>query len=556
MTTITTTEETVKVLVEETGATLVYPTGVIYLGPAGPKGDKGDTGDTGPAGPQGEQGPQGNQGPKGDKGDTGPQGEIGPQGPIGPEGLPGLGGITVNQLSQYRSGTLSNNGGTNYFIISGSSLDTRGFTLSSDRTVYTCVSPGNYTISISANFYQPYTNSSEVIVNFIRNGNVYFTQSMTIPPQSYLPYARTFGIELYEGDTFSFTWTATQSAYVQSASTGTCYSITISQNAYQGEQGPQGPKGDKGDTGPQGLQGEKGDKGDAGEIGPKGDTGIQGLPGEKGDKGDKGDTGSAGPGVASGGLTGQVLVKKSNTDYDTEWSNGLTKVENDTSPKLGGNLDLNGKTIVDGIYPILRFNESEHFVLDQPTTINNSLNVYGVTQVSCLSGNDQSSLPIGGCYDSSNSSWVQGCPILLMTPAQYDSGINLAELAGNNLIHKEYVDQKAGIGSEITTTDATQTTSITYWLTDNSSRIGNVMVSAMDTATGDILAFEYKLATKKFGSTTSVVSAMKTILSQDVGTENWQVLFVTPAEWPGAIRVDVKGETGKTIKWNLFYKGN
>ena len=53
-----------------------------------------------------------------------------------------------------------------------------------------------------------------------------------------------------------------------------------------------GPKGDKGDTGP---------KGDKGELGPKGDTGE---------------------GVPNGGTIGQVLVKNSDTDNDTSWSNG------------------------------------------------------------------------------------------------------------------------------------------------------------------------------------------------------------------------------------------
>lgn len=38
--------------------------------------------------------------------------------------------------------------------------------------------------------------------------------------------------------------------------------------------------------------------------------------GAKGEKGNKGDTGE---GVVSGGTTGQILAKKSNTDYDTEW---------------------------------------------------------------------------------------------------------------------------------------------------------------------------------------------------------------------------------------------
>ena len=63
-----------------------------------------------------------------------------------------------------------------------------------------------------------------------------------------------------------------------------------------GATGPQGPKGDTGATGAQGPQGEKGDTGA---------TGAKGDPGE---------------GVPTGGTTGQMLVKASDTDYDTEWA--------------------------------------------------------------------------------------------------------------------------------------------------------------------------------------------------------------------------------------------
>jgi len=48
-------------------------------------------------------------------------------------------------------------------------------------------------------------------------------------------------------------------------------------------------------------------------------AGAAGPTGSQGAKGDKGDTGA---GVVTGGLTGQVLAKKSNTDYDTEWVTG------------------------------------------------------------------------------------------------------------------------------------------------------------------------------------------------------------------------------------------
>ena len=76
-----------------------------------------------------------------------------------------------------------------------------------------------------------------------------------------------------------------------------------------GEKGDTGAQGPKGDTGIQGIQGEQGPKGDTGAQGPKGDTGA------KGDKGDPGE------GVPTGGMTGQVLRKKSGTNYDAEWDN-------------------------------------------------------------------------------------------------------------------------------------------------------------------------------------------------------------------------------------------
>jgi hypothetical protein len=77
-----------------------------------------------------------------------------------------------------------------------------------------------------------------------------------------------------------------------------------------GEQGPVGPEGPQG---PQGIQGETGPQGPIGLTGPQGPQGIQGIQGETGPQG------PAGQGVPVGGLTGQVLAKNSDTDYDTEW---------------------------------------------------------------------------------------------------------------------------------------------------------------------------------------------------------------------------------------------
>lgn len=81
----------------------------------------------------------------------------------------------------------------------------------------------------------------------------------------------------------------------------------------KGERGPQGPAGATGATGPAGPAGADGAPGATGATGP------QGPEGPKGDTGATGPAGPAGPGVPAGGTAGQVLTKKSGTDYDTEW---------------------------------------------------------------------------------------------------------------------------------------------------------------------------------------------------------------------------------------------
>jgi hypothetical protein len=50
---------------------------------------------------------------------------------------------------------------------------------------------------------------------------------------------------------------------------------------------------------------------------------YQGPQGPRGPTGATGATGATGNGIASGGTTGQILIKNSSTDYDTAWSNNL-----------------------------------------------------------------------------------------------------------------------------------------------------------------------------------------------------------------------------------------
>jgi hypothetical protein len=47
---------------------------------------------------------------------------------------------------------------------------------------------------------------------------------------------------------------------------------------------------------------------------------VGGAQGPQGPKGDTGDTGPTGPGVPVGGTAGQLLVKDSATDYDSQWT--------------------------------------------------------------------------------------------------------------------------------------------------------------------------------------------------------------------------------------------
>ena len=56
--------------------------------------------------------------------------------------------------------------------------------------------------------------------------------------------------------------------------------------------------------------------------------------------------GDTGPGVASGGTTGQFLVKKTGTDYDTEWRNGIYTVNNNQPDNTGNvNVDTGVMTV-------------------------------------------------------------------------------------------------------------------------------------------------------------------------------------------------------------------
>lgn len=86
----------------------------------------------------------------------------------------------------------------------------------------------------------------------------------------------------------------------------------------------QGPTGLTGAQGPQGVQGPQGAQGPIGNTGPQGPQGATGATGAQGTTGPQGPTGATGPGVVAGGTTGQLLAKKTATDYDTQWTTVAT----------------------------------------------------------------------------------------------------------------------------------------------------------------------------------------------------------------------------------------
>lgn len=144
--------------------------------------------------------------------------------------------------------------------------------------------------------------------------------------------------------------TGTPSVVVTKTQSGDDYSFDLAFHnlkGLQGAQGPQGEQGPQGIQGPQGLQGPQGETGAAGETGPQGPAGPAGATGAQGPQGPAGATGATGPqgpqgiqgetgpqgptgpagadgvGVPSGGETGQILAKYSNTSYQTQWVNNV-----------------------------------------------------------------------------------------------------------------------------------------------------------------------------------------------------------------------------------------
>lgn len=345
------------------------------IGPAGPQGPAGDpgligppgaTGDPGPPGPQGDPGPLGAVGPAGATGPAGAQGDPGPAGPTGTQGTPGpagsqgpvgatgTAGPAGPQGDPGPMGTAGATGATGPAGATGTPGPTGPGVPAGGTNGQLLTKSG--TVDYSAAWTDP-----EIIGGgtpgadglSVLNGTGAPAPATGRDGEWYIDKA-SYGMW---GPKASGTWPAPPTNLIgptgpigatgPTGATGATGSTGPQGTAgVQGIQGPAGPQGvtgttgATGSTGPAGAAGAQGDPGPQGATGPKGDTGTAGATGATGATGPQGDTGPqgptggqgpagatgapgaqgpAGPGLVVGGTTGQILVKKSATDYDTQW---------------------------------------------------------------------------------------------------------------------------------------------------------------------------------------------------------------------------------------------
>ena len=329
-------------------------------GPQGPKGDKGDPGTQGERGLTGPQGPQGIAGPKGEKGEQGlvgpegPQGQRGPAGPQGPQGPIGNIGLT---------GPKGDKGDTGPRGIQGEQ------------------GPKGETGSVGPQGEQGPRGDSFRITDVLDNITLLPEPSTVTDNFAYLVRKNEEEVE-YEDGAHLFILLAGNSNWTDNG-------------PFSGVAGPQGPQGVQGEQGPQGIQGETGSpfqiydtlesfaslpepstvtnnnvylilKDEEGNVFPIPHIAVLLVAsqswydvGPMGTQGPKGDTGW---GVPEGGTIGQVLVKNSNTNYDTAWSTIIESGSNDNGSwikysdgtmicyKSTGEIDMNITTSWGSLY--------------------------------------------------------------------------------------------------------------------------------------------------------------------------------------------------------------
>jgi Collagen triple helix repeat (20 copies) len=273
-------------------------------------------------------------------GKLGPQGDPGPEGPPGPAGVPG--GDTVQSMWSWQ-------------IVPASPPVDRGMIGAANL-------PPREATELITSSYDTDENDHLETLQALQSGD-HIHLRVSVDPESWHIYEVT-GPAIDQGsDTYSVPVVTDSGSPPNTAPTSTIDVLTAFQ--FVPRPGPQGPQGDPGldgkdgEPGPQGLQGPQGEQGIVGPEGPQGPQGPagpdgtgeaiagpqgpQGEPGPQGPQGIQGPQGNLGSGVSAGGTTGQQLVKKSDTDYDTQWVNntsGLTVVRKSVDEQVSNSATI------------------------------------------------------------------------------------------------------------------------------------------------------------------------------------------------------------------------
>lgn len=260
------------------------------------------------AGPAGPPGPAGADGPPGPAGAPGPQGIQGIEGPEGPEGPPGVSSSVFN----YR--------------ISSSTTPpvSAGFAETDTTTAETA------TAVRMAYMDQSNTNLAPLLRAIAVNDTLLVQDRADA--SAYVTYVVTSAVVDVPADSYVEAPVSHTGGTLASGKNNQPISIFLTRTGVTGPQGPAGPQGPvgpdgatgpagvQGPQGPAGAQGTAGTAGATGATGPAGAQGLTGATGSTGPPGTAGATGPAGPGLPTGGLAGQSLIKKTTpTDYDTAW---------------------------------------------------------------------------------------------------------------------------------------------------------------------------------------------------------------------------------------------
>lgn len=373
------------------------PGGTGAQGIQGPAGSV--QGIQGPGGPSGDEGPQGTQGISGSASATGVQGFQGPQGPLGPQGTTGAGaqgvqgvqgdfggsgpqgvqgpgnqgvqGIQGNLGIQGTQGVLGNQGitgtGAQGFIGETGAQGARGIQGTSGTTGDQGLQGNQGTTGAQGFTGAQGVQGVQGIQGLLGNqgtkgdqGNQGIQGTIGIQgdvgiqgndgpigPQGIQGIDAggsqgiqgTTGFQGFTGDGGPDGDPGAQGVQGIQGTTG-IQGFTgnqgVSGNVGTGLQGTQGPQGTQGIQGTTGIQGFTGIQGNTGAQGITGSTGAQGVQGIQGNLGIQGTTGTGVQGTTGTGVQGLQGITG---------SAGASDIVNDTSPQLGGHLDVNGYDI-------------------------------------------------------------------------------------------------------------------------------------------------------------------------------------------------------------------